>query len=274
MSVDVLLEKIRKKKCPLALTLNVSPDDIPPDFPADDASPAAAYVTSVLDAAAELVPAVSFDPGWYAALGPQGLRILHDLIAEAKRRGLYVLVKTLRSDGEEGAALSASTWFGTFEADGLCVSAYTGSDGVKPYLPWCRERGKSLFLLARTENRSAREVQDLISGDRVVHTVMLDFATRWGGRLIGPCGYSQVGAVAAGPELRQLRKLYDRTFFLVPPVAAKEAQYAFDEFGHGALWETPRALLSAWKNAKTGEQPLLEKLNELMIDLRTYVQVM
>ncbi len=272
MSVDILMEKIRKKKCPLVLTLNVTPGDVPPGLPTGGAPAVAAYATSVLDAAAELVPAVSFDPAWYVALGPQGFLILRDLITEAKRRGLYVLVKTLRSDGEEGAALAASTWFGTFGADGLCVSAYTGSDGVKPYLPWCGEQQKSLFLLARTENRSAREVQDLLSGDRVVHTAMLDLAARWGGKLIGSCGYAQIGAVAAGPDLRQLRRLYDRTFFLVPPVGAKEARYAFDEFGHGALWETPRALLSAWKE-DGNPASVSDRLNRLKVDLRTYVQV-
>ena len=58
------------------------------------------------------------------------------------------------------------------------------------------------------------------------------------------------------PELlKSLRAKYDRMCFLVPGYGAqggtaKNVQYAFDRFGHGAIVCAARSLLSAWK--KTG----------------------
>ena len=55
------------------------------------------------------------------------------------------------------------------------------------------------------------------------------------------------------PELlKSLRAKYDRMFFLVPGYGAqggtaKNVQYAFDRFGHGAIVCAARSLLSAWK---------------------------
>ena len=140
----------------------------------------------------------------------------------------------------------------------MTINGYLGGDSVKPFLPYCRDGGKSLFVLVKTSNRSSVEVQDLLTGGRLVHTAMADLVNRWGGELYGACGYSQVAAVVGAPYpelLKSLRAKYDRMFFLVPGYGAqggtaKNVQYAFDRFGHGAIVCAARSLLSAWK--KTG----------------------
>lgn len=73
--------------------------------------------------------------------------------------------------------------------------------------------------MVKTSNRSSVEVQDLLTGGRLVHTAMADLVSRWGSDLYGKCGYSQVAAVvgASYPQvLKSLRAKYDRMFFLVP----------------------------------------------------------
>ena len=126
-------------------------------------------------------------------------------------------------------------------------------DSIKPFLPYCRDGGKSLFILVKTSNRSSVEVQDLLSGGRLVHTAMADLVNRWGGELWGKYGYSQVAAVVGAPYpeiLRSLRAKYDRMFFLVPGYGAqggtaKSVQHAFDRFGHGAVVCAARSILGA-----------------------------
>ena len=116
-----------------------------------------------------------------------------------------------------------------------------------------------MFLLTRSSNKSAREVQDLLSGDRVVYQVMADLAMRWSTDLFGTNGYSQIGLAvgATNPQiLARLRDRYDRLFFVVPGygaqgAGAKDAQYAFDKFGHGAAVMAGRSILNAWQ--KTGD---------------------
>lgn len=276
MSVDSLQAKIRAFKNPTALGMDIQPDLIPRsildgaflefgDSPKALAEGYVAFGLEILDRLKALIPAVKFNTGYYDALGAEGFAAMQRLCAAAKSMGYYVIIETMRSDFEEVAALNAQTYFGSlktgaaettfFDADSLCVSAFLGSDGIKPYLPYCKEQEKSLFILAKTPNKSSREVQDLISGDRVIYTVMTDLAMRWGNNLLAQNGYSQIGVVVGATHptvLRELRGKYDRLFFLVPGYdaqggGAKEVQHAFDKFGHGALVCAAHSILGAWK---------------------------
>ncbi len=246
MSIELLQEKIHKQKTPVLLPLD--PASVPPAM-GDGAAGLERFGAALLEALAGTVPAVKLDPAWYLVHGPEGLRAMERLCEKAHALDYYVIVETRRSDDEDGAALCARTWFeGPCQADALSVGAFSGSDGIRPYLPWCEERGKALFVTARTANRSAREVQDLLSGDRVVHTVMLDLVLRWGGDRSGQSGYLPVGAAvgaARGGPLAALRAQYDRLFFLVEGTEPKAARGAFDRFGQGAIVEAPRRALDA-----------------------------
>ena len=144
--------------------------------------------------------------------------------------------------------------FTPYPCDGVILSAYLGSDGAKPFTKFCAA-GKTVFLIARSSNKSAREVQDLLSGDRVVYQVMADLAMRWSGDLFGRNDYSQIGIVAGltnAPVLRSLRQKYDRLFLLVPGFgtqggAIRDTQYAFDRLGHGAAIMAGRSILYAYQ---------------------------
>ena len=283
MSVDVLQTKIRKKKCPVAVGMDLRPELIPQailDRAGEGAAAYGEFGCGVLDALAEVVPAVKFNTAWYDTLGPAGLEVLEDLCAYARKKGYYVILETMRSDAEEAAELYARACFaprdqgGRYEADALSLGAFLGSDGIRPYLPYCKDQEKSLFLLARTSNKSAREVQDLISGDRVIHQVMTDLAMRWSTDLFAPSGYSKIGVVVGAnqPEvLRQMRQRYDRLFFLVPGYGAqggtaKDVQHAFDKLGHGAVVAASRSILGAWQ--KTPEADYQESVCAAAVKMR------
>ena len=78
---------------------------------------------------------------------------------------------------------------------------------------------------------------------------------RWSADLFGKYGYSELGAVvgATYPQtMRLLREKYDRLFFLVPGYGAqggtaKNVQFAFDRFGHGAIIAASRSIICAWQ---------------------------
>lgn len=79
----------------------------------------------------------------------------------------------------------------------------------------------------------------------------------WGEQAYGKYGYSGVGAVvgATYPEqLTELRKKLPHTFFLVPGYGAqgggaKDVAGGFDKNGMGAIVNSSRAILCAWKKA-------------------------
>lgn len=142
----------------------------------------------------------------------------------------------------------------------MTVNGYMGSDAVKPFLTVAEEEDKCLFVLVRTSNPSAVELQDMVAGDRVVYTVMAELVERWGKDTQGSkYGFSRVGAVTGATypsDLRRLRKQMPNTFFLVPGYGAQggtaeDVAYAFDPYGRGAIVNSSRGIMCAWQ--KTGK---------------------
>lgn len=276
MSVDALQDRIRKLKNPVMLGLDpylpILPQHIVKDaFDAHGQTLHAAaeayyrFCTELLDRLAELIPAVKLQSACFEALGAEGIAQMQRISSYAKARGYYVLIDSMRGDVGSVAEIYAQAMFGgvcvgetshkLYECDALTVNGYLGSDGIKPFLPYCKREGKNIFVLLKTSNKSSREVQDLLSGDRVVYTAMADLVLRWNEGLFGKNGYGEICAVvgATFPQtMKLLREKYDRLFFLVPGYGAqggtaKNVQFAFDRFGHGAIVAASRSIICAWQ---------------------------
>lgn len=283
MSMDVLQEKIRKKKNPTVAGLDPTLDYIPRRL-IDEAfakygetlrGAAEAYrlfSRGLIDALADVVPAVKPQSAYYEVLGSAGIAVLEEIVAYAREKGLYVIVDAKRGDIGSTCEAYARAYLGSvqvggntlapFDADSVTVNGYLGTDALKPFTALCRERNKSIFLLVKTSNPSSRELQDLIAGERVVHTVIADLAVRLTDkeRLVGKAGWSAIGAVVGAThpqDLKALRAKYPQLFFLVPGYGAQggragDVQYAFDQFGHGAIVNSSRGIMCAWKKTKDG----------------------
>ena len=130
---------------------------------------------------------------------------------------------------------------------------------IKPFLPYCKKREKDIFVITRTANKSAPELQDLLAGSRLVHAAAADHVNRYGAGTEGKHGYARVGILAAASSaesLRSLRAKYPRMFLLLdgfdyPNANAKNCSFAFDRFGHGAAACGGTAILNAWKQAES-----------------------
>ena len=142
-----------------------------------------------------------------------------------------------------------------YPCDGLVISGYLGSDVIKPFLPYCKKEKKDIFVVARTANKSAPELQDLLAGGRLVHAAAADHVNRYGADTAGKFGYTNVGILAAASSaesLRNLRTKYPKLFLLVdgydyPNANAKNCSNAFDKFGHGAAVCGGSGITCAWK---------------------------
>ena len=253
MSIDKLQKKIRKIKSPLMVDLTMTPDDLPPVALSRSEGYLSAYenvCTEYMEALKMLVSAVRLDFGCFAIFGAEGLEVLARLLSSAKEKGYYVLLDGLCSDKAQVAGSAVN-----MPCDGLTVGPYIGSDLVKMYAENLAEQEKSLFVTMRTPNRSASEIQDLMTGSRLVHYAVADILRRLGEPLIGKCGYSQIAGIAAAnasDSLRNLRGKYNRLFLLVDGydytnANAKNCSYAFDQFGHGAVICSGTGITAAWK---------------------------
>ena len=197
--------------------------------------------------------------------GWQGVKALADTIAYARSKGMFVITDGKRNDIGTTMEAYATAHLGetdiggeeveAFGADALTVNGYLGSDGINPLLKICEEKDKGIFVLVKTSNPSSGELQDRKLADKTVYETMGEMCEAWGESSRGKYGYSAVGAVvgATYPEmLGELRAKLPHTFFLVPGYGAQgggaqDAKFAFDENGLGAIINSSRGIMCAWK---------------------------
>lgn len=259
MSVDALQEKIRKTKNPCVLCLDAAGDCVPPQFDG-----LCAYYEALLRRLKGVIPGVRVSFGSFALLGGEGLRLLARITELAAELGYYVILdapELLSAQAAEQAAGVLGAEDCGFAWNGLVLPAYGGSDVIRPFAKLTKN-GKALFPVVRTANRSAAELQDLLSGNRLVHVAAADIISRVGEDFPGKFGYNQIGALAAASSadsLRSLRTKYPKLFLLLdgmdyPNANAKNCSFAFDKLGRGAAACVGSAVTGAWKD--TQEDPL------------------
>ena len=271
MSIDLLHSKIRKLKNPSVIDFGIKPEYLPPHLATEEGSELGGYVRfcrEIMLALKGFVPGVRFSFGAFALHGPEGLRVLQTLLTEAGEMGYYVLLDSPEILSPWSADRTADMIFGAsaYPCDALVFSGYIGSDAIKPFVPYCKE-GKSVFVVVRSPNRSASELQDLLSGSRLVHTAATEMVNRFAEQLPGKSGYAQMGAAASAgspDSLRNLRLKYNRLFLLVdgldyPGGNAKNCSYAFDRFGYGAAVCAGPSVTAAWRDAESNGSDYVEQ---------------
>ena len=241
MSIDRLQEKIRKAKNPSVFYVEAMPEWIPESYRQENTAAAfGAYFSDLLEKLKDSVPAVRFSFAGFALMGQDGLAALCALMDKAKALGYYVLMD-MPEIMSPAAANQAAALAEKFPLDGVVTSGYLGSDVLQAMRELCK-KGKTVFVLCRTSNKSAVEVQDLLTGGRHVHTAAADIVARCAEPVVGKCGYSQMGilaAAASAQSLTTLRGKFSKLFLLLdgsdyPNANAKNCSNAFDRLGHGA----------------------------------------
>lgn len=299
MAIDDLQAKIRKLKSPMMLSLCPLSASMPvhlmnkaiAQYGQTLQAVAQCYYRfceEILHAMQDIFPAVSIETGCFSALGAEGVAVMQRVLQLAKELGYYVLLDLMRCDLPPAAEEMAQACFGgisvgtqtltPYPCDGVLLSAAIGSDGIKPYADYIQS-GKNVFLLARTSNKSAREVQDLMCGDRMAYQVPADLALRWSQEQAGKYGYCEIGIVAGltNPSaLQSLRKKYDKLFFLVPGLTTqgghiKDTALCFDKLGHGGMILVGRSILYAYQKKETDGSDFAQQAKNAALSLREQI---
>ena len=261
MSIDKLQERIRKLKNPTVVDLNVDKELIPPYLLESEGDFLPAYerfCTELMDALKGVVPAVRFSFGYFALLRPDGVSVLARLTKYAKERGYYVFLDGPEMLSGQTAVFAADALLNnTCELyfDALILVSYIGSDGLRPYMDRFGTCDKDLFLVLRTANRSASELQDLLTGSRLVCLARCDSISRFSEMYIGRYGYSRISVMAAASSftsISALRSKYKYFFVLLDGFdyttsSVKNCSAAFDKLGHGAIVCAGASVTGAWR---------------------------
>lgn len=291
MSIDRLQNKIRKMKCPIVLDFQLDESLVPQDFMADEKSFLKAYVRyaiTFMDGLRDTIPAVRFHFSEYAVMGTEGITSLVSLLDYAKKQGYYVLLNAPEALSAQQASNNANAFLSEdsqWQFDGLILSQFIGTDAIKPYVSLQKPANKGLFAIVRTGNKSGPEMQDLITGGRLVHMAQTDLVHRIAEPNIGRSGFCTLGVMAAATNatsLQNLRGKFKYLFILVDAfdasnANAKNCAMAFDNLGHGAAVCVGSTITGAWKDAEAGESPIeaaCQAVEKVKRNLSRYITVL
>jgi uridine monophosphate synthetase len=150
-----------------ASLLCVGLDPHPADLPSSTAEAALEFCIRLIKATAPYAAAFKPNAAFFELHGSDGWTALKETIlairAESGRLGRHipVILDAKRGDIASTAEAYAKSAFEHLGADAITLNPYLGKDSIEPFLGY---PGKGVFLLCKTSNPGAGEIQDLAMG--------------------------------------------------------------------------------------------------------------
>ena len=192
-------------------------DPHPADLPAPTADAARAFCLCLIDATADLAAAYKPNAAFFEAFGPAGWAVLPEIIA-AIPTDVPVILDAKRGDIASTAEAYARAAFETLGANAITLSPYMGRDSLAPFLA---DPARGVFLLCKTSNPGAGDLQDLLlaNSDRpeMLYERVARLARAWNRQ-------DNLGLVvsATHPEaLARVRQIAPALWILAPGVGAQ-----------------------------------------------------
>ncbi len=204
----------------LCLGLDPDPAALPSGF-SPDLRGVEAFARLVLEAAGPYAAAVKPNLAFFEAFGAAGMAALERLRA-AVPADLPVVADAKRGDIGSTAARQAVALFDRLGADAVTASPFLGSEAIAPLLA---RTDRFAYLLCRTSNPGAGELQDLIvAADPAIGAPAEPVWARVARRAVGWGPGGTVGLVVgatAPAELAAIRAIAPGLAMLVPGVGAQ-----------------------------------------------------
>jgi orotidine-5'-phosphate decarboxylase len=272
---DRLAARVADRQSQIVLGLDPDPARLWPDAAAalpPAGAPAAlaaaavrAHCAALVDAAAPACVACKPQLACFERLGAPGWAALAATVEHAHEAGLLVVLDGKRGDIDVSAAAYAQALLGVTQTpfgdvpglggDAATINPLLGFDSLAPFVDAARAHDAGLFILVRTSNPGAADVQDLEVGGGALHERLAAMV----GALEqhGEAGIADVGAVvgATAPEhLDRLRRLMPAAPFLLPGIGAQGGRVedlaaAFAPGPAGGLVSASRSIARAHEQA-------------------------
>ncbi len=292
-AIDRLVEQIKKKNNPTVMGLDPRIESVPAYIKNEaykkygqtlkGASEAILeFNKKLIDATADLIPAVKPQMAFFELLGEEGVRVFRETCEYAKAKDLLVIGDVKRGDIGSTAEAYSSAYLGkvkieqreqaVFDIDFITINPYLGQDSIEPFLEDCTRYGKGIFILVKTSNKSSGDVQDILNfGGKFLFEHVAGLVDKWGKVLVGQSGYSAVGAVVGATypdQIITLREVLEKAFILVPGYGAQggtsaDAAKAFKKDGLGAIVNASRSIAQAYKSDRWKNTYCEERFDEV-----------
>jgi orotidine-5'-phosphate decarboxylase len=227
------------------------------------------FCLAIIDAVADLVPAVKPQAAFFEELGPLGMVALHKTVRYANQRGLLVIMDAKRGDIGTTAAAYANAYLGSgapgssayspWGADALTINPYLGADTLEPFTQRCATSGSGVFVLVKTSNPGSSFFQDQrLEDGRTISEKIADYVESLSYSTRGDLGYGDIGAVVGATypkELQAMRQRMPSAWILIPGYgaqggSAQDVKLGLDSRGLGAIVNSSRGIIFAYEQPK------------------------
>ena len=252
-----LTAAVEERRSQVVLGLDPDPARVP-----DGALGAERFCHEVIRSAGPSCVAVKPQLACFERFGADGWEVFESVIAYAAAQGLIVIADAKRGDIDATARAYADAFLRD-PVDALTVNPMLGGDALEPFVTRAGAEWRGLFVLVRTSNPGARDLEDLPLADgRLWHEAVADLVAGIGEPHRDASGLSAIGAVvgATVPErLADLRRRMPDQVFLLPGVGAQGGtpQALGPAFGGrpaGALVSASRSIIYADDPARAADE--------------------
>lgn len=283
MIIDRLYENVCKKGN-VCIGLDTSMDYIPSSFKMKYSSiedTLFEFNKRIIDAAYDTAACFKVQIAYYEAYGIEGLSAYRKTLKYLRDNEIIIIADIKRGDISATADMYAKAHFtGDFEADFITLNPYMGFDSITPYLKYVENDEKGLFILIRTSNEGAKDIQyiEANNGEKIYKSVA-DGIYKISEKFKGKCGYSSIGGVAGctnTDEAAEFRESYKNMFFLIPGYgaqggSAKDAAI-FLKKGNGGIVNASRSILLAYKKYEGRENEFDVCAREKAIEMKEEIK--
>lgn len=189
------------------------------------------------------VGVVKFQLALFEVLGSGGYQLLDDLVMCAKAEGMFVIADGKRGDIQSTMYAYGQAFFDRLNVDAATINPYMGSDVWLAWKPWLvRADPKSIFVVWRTSNPSAGEIQDY-GQPALADRLLTEFISSCENHHM----LDQVGVVVGSGPLCHLtgrsKELVDQMPMLVPGLGVQGGQVGPHQKNRPwQLWNVSRGL--------------------------------
>ena len=128
----------------------------------DDVAGLERFAATVVEAFADRVAVLKPQSAFFERFGSRGIAVLERTIADARSAGALVILDAKRGDIGSTSEAYADAYLdpaSPIAADAITVSPFLGFGSLEPFVDAARKHAAGLFVLARTSNKEAPEVQ-------------------------------------------------------------------------------------------------------------------
>lgn len=230
----------------------------------------------IIDCTEDITAIYKLQIAYYEAYGIRGLFGYMKTLQYLRSINALSIGDVKRGDIASTADMYAKAHFeGDFETDFITLNPYMGFDSITPYLKYLDKGSKGVFVLLRTSNPGAKDIEYLDVEGKSLYYHVGDKLQEMGSKYIGKSGYSLIGAVVGGTHLDEaieIREKYKDMYFLIPGYGAqgakgKDVSLYLNE-GNGGVVNSSRGIITAYKKHEDGVLNFEKYTREAVLSMR------